>query len=96
METFSVMDFNHVSHRSHSSLPVSQNSNIPSTSSRIDFTAAAKIEGDESHVATIVLQPGEILRAESGAMVFMTEGVVSTYIHVTELIIVLVVGSKCF
>jgi hypothetical protein len=67
--------------RPDSSLPVSQNSNVPSVSSPIDFTAAAKIEGGESHVAIISLQPGEMLRAESGAMVFMTEGVVSKYIY---------------
>ena len=41
----------------------------------IDFDVAAKIQGEESHIATIELRPGEVLRAESGAMVFMTEGV---------------------
>jgi hypothetical protein len=44
----------------------------------IDFEVAAKIEGEESHVAIVDLRPGEVLRAESGAMLFMTEGVVST------------------
>jgi len=43
----------------------------------IDFQTQAVIEGEESHIATIQLQPGEALRAESGAMIFMTEGVVS-------------------
>jgi uncharacterized protein (TIGR00266 family) len=42
----------------------------------IDFRIAAKVEGEESHVATIELHPGEILRAESGAMLYMTQGVV--------------------
>lgn len=52
--------------------------NIPATehTKLIDFRIAAKVEGDESHVATIELQPGEILRAESGAMLYMTQGVV--------------------
>jgi hypothetical protein len=53
----------------------SSSSNLPST--LIDFQVAAKIEGKESHVATIELRPGETLRAESGAMLFMTEGIVS-------------------
>jgi Mitochondrial biogenesis AIM24 len=43
----------------------------------IDFQIAAKIVGDESHVAMVELRPGETLRAESGAMIFMTEGIVS-------------------
>lgn len=42
----------------------------------IDFWTAAKIEGEESHSAIIRLKPGERLRAESGAMLFLTEGVV--------------------
>ena len=43
----------------------------------IDFETQAKIEGDESHIAMVQLRPGEILRTEAGAMLFMTEGVVS-------------------
>jgi Mitochondrial biogenesis AIM24 len=43
----------------------------------IDFDVALKIVGDESHVAQIELRPGEMLRAESGAMLFMTGGIVS-------------------
>ena len=45
----------------------------------IDFTAASKIEGEESHIATITLHPGEVLRAESGSMIYMTEGVACKY-----------------
>ena len=45
----------------------------------IDFETHAKIEGEESHVAMVQLHPGEILRAEAGAMLFMTEGVVSEF-----------------
>ena len=36
----------------------------------IDFQIAAKIEGEESQIATIDLMPGETLRAESGSMLF--------------------------
>lgn len=43
----------------------------------IDFATQARIEGEESHVATVTLHPGEALRAEAGAMLYMTEGVVS-------------------
>jgi uncharacterized protein (TIGR00266 family) len=59
--------------------PVAGGDNIlPSTeyTQLIDFRIAAKVEGDESHVATIELHLGEILRAESGAMLYMTQGVV--------------------
>jgi uncharacterized protein (TIGR00266 family) len=59
--------------------PAGDSNNLPSTEPHthlIDFRIAAKVEGDESHVATIELHPGEILRAESGAMLFMTQGVV--------------------
>jgi Mitochondrial biogenesis AIM24 len=45
----------------------------------IDFDIAAKIDGEESHIATIELLPGETLRAESGAMLYMTDGVESMY-----------------
>ena len=42
---------------------------------QIDFSVSAKIEGEESQTATVRLRPGETLRAESGAMLFMTQGV---------------------
>lgn len=42
---------------------------------RIDFDVQAKIEGNESQIVTITLEPGQVLRAESGAMMYMTEGV---------------------
>lgn len=41
----------------------------------IDFAVSSKIEGEESQIATIQLRPGEKLRAESGAMLFMTQGI---------------------
>lgn len=53
----------------------------------IDFTAASKIEGDESHIATITLHPGETLRAESGSMIFMTEGVVCKYSCLLDIVL---------
>ena len=41
----------------------------------IDFDVASKVEGSESQIVTIDLAPGQILRAESGAMMYMTQGV---------------------
>jgi len=68
---------------SSSAIASDDNNNLPSKtpshdnlpSKPIDFAVASKIEGEESHIATIQLNPGETLRAESGAMVYMTEGV---------------------
>ena len=41
----------------------------------VDLQSSAKIEGEESQIATITLQPNQAVRAESGSMIFMTEGV---------------------
>lgn len=41
----------------------------------IDFDTASRIEGLESQIVTIALEPGQVLRAESGGMMYMTEGV---------------------
>ena len=41
----------------------------------LDLQASAKIEGEESQIATVTLKPGQVLRAESGSMIFMTRGV---------------------
>lgn len=41
----------------------------------VDFGTSAKIDGEESHVVTIELKPGECVRAESGSMIFMTESI---------------------
>lgn len=54
-------------------VPITNGSNLPTT--LIDFAISAKIEGEESQVAMVTLRPGEMLRAESGAMLFMTHGV---------------------
>jgi hypothetical protein len=43
--------------------------------SLITFGIASKIEGNKSQSLTVSLQPGEVLRAESGAMMYMTAGV---------------------
>ena len=53
--------------------PVGGEANLPAN--LIDFQVASKIEGEESHIATVNLRPGETLRAEAGAMLFMTDGV---------------------
>ena len=49
------------------------NKNVPAIP--IDFSTSSVIKGEESNVAFVTLKEGQILRAESGAMVFMTEGV---------------------
>jgi uncharacterized protein (TIGR00266 family) len=41
----------------------------------IDFDSASHIEGKECETVTIDLQPNQLLRAESGAMMYMTQGV---------------------
>ena len=41
---------------------------------RIDLQVAAKIEGEESQIVTVELRKGEKIRAESGSMIYMTEG----------------------
>mmetsp|Transcript_18580 Transcript_18580/g.50794 ORF Transcript_18580/g.50794 Transcript_18580/m.50794 type:complete len:521 (+) Transcript_18580:2-1564(+) len=41
----------------------------------IDWDTQCQIQGEESHVALIELKPGQVLRAESGAMRFLTDGV---------------------
>mmetsp|Transcript_8769 Transcript_8769/g.8894 ORF Transcript_8769/g.8894 Transcript_8769/m.8894 type:complete len:283 (-) Transcript_8769:1144-1992(-) len=41
----------------------------------IDFDVASKIDGSESQIVTINLEPGQVLRAESGSMLYMTAGV---------------------
>ncbi|EED90404.1 predicted protein [Thalassiosira pseudonana CCMP1335] len=41
----------------------------------IDFDIASSIEGKESQIVTIRLEPNQVLRAESGAMMYMTSGV---------------------
>ncbi|KAL7436852.1 hypothetical protein ACHAXH_005088 [Discostella pseudostelligera] len=41
----------------------------------IDFDTASTIEGKESQIVTIRLEKDQVLRAESGAMMYMTDGV---------------------
>jgi len=41
----------------------------------IDFDVNSKVEGNESQIVTVALEPGQVLRAESGAMMYMTDGV---------------------
>lgn len=57
-------------------------SNVPAKTSSdgvvgipIDFDVNSRVEGAESQILTVSLQPGQVLRAESGAMMYMTEGV---------------------
>ena len=41
----------------------------------VDFETASQIDGEESQVLTIELRPGQGVRAEAGAMVFMTDSI---------------------
>ncbi|KAL7514859.1 hypothetical protein ACHAXN_012269 [Cyclotella atomus] len=41
----------------------------------IDFTTSSVVTGEESQILEVKLKEGEMLRAESGAMLYMTEGV---------------------
>ena len=41
----------------------------------VDFDVASTIEGNESQIVTVELEPGQVLRAESGAMLYMTKDV---------------------
>lgn len=41
----------------------------------IDFDVQSKVDGKESQIVTVDLEPGQVLRAESGAMMYMTDGV---------------------
>jgi uncharacterized protein (AIM24 family) len=47
----------------------------PSETSPIDFTSFSTITGDESQILQVRLFPNQILRAESGSMLYMTDGV---------------------
>lgn len=72
-------------HRPFSSLPTpadtptpsESNSNLPQTLDQhahlqpIDFTTASQISGEESQILEVQLAPNQMLRAESGAMLYM-------------------------
>lgn len=66
---------------SSSSSEVARNSSLATTSSDgvigapIDFDVSSRIEGNESQIVTVELEPGQVLRAESGAMLYMSDGV---------------------
>lgn len=44
----------------------------------VDFRTSSRIDGEESQVLTIELSPGQGVRAEAGAMVFMTDSIEMT------------------
>lgn len=66
-------------HLSSLSAPATGNDVLTSTDGTvgrpIDFDVASRVEGNESQIVTIELEPGQVLRAESGAMMYMTDGV---------------------
>jgi len=62
------------------SIPPSDSNKLVSSSDGvvglpIDFDVASKIEGAESQIVTITLEPNQVLRAESGAMLYMSDGI---------------------
>ncbi len=68
--------------RCFSKLPEKPTSSLPAKTSKdgvvglpIDFDIQSKVEGNESQIVTINLEPDQVLRAESGAMMYMTENV---------------------
>ena len=68
--------------RCFSNLPEKPASSLPAKTSKdgvvglpIDFDIQSKVEGNESQIVTINLEPDQVLRAESGAMMYMTENV---------------------
>mmetsp|Transcript_9635 Transcript_9635/g.19941 ORF Transcript_9635/g.19941 Transcript_9635/m.19941 type:complete len:331 (+) Transcript_9635:68-1060(+) len=68
--------------RCFSNLPEKPASTLPAKTSKdgvvglpIDFDIQSKVEGNESQIVTINLEPDQVLRAESGAMMYMTENV---------------------
>ena len=71
-----------ITSRCFSSLPEKSKNNLPAQTSKdgvvgfpIDFDIQSKVEGSESQIVTIDLEPDQVLRAESGAMMYMTENV---------------------
>ncbi|GFH55684.1 hypothetical protein CTEN210_12160 [Chaetoceros tenuissimus] len=79
-----------ISPSSISSRYLSSSSNLPSQSQEnaltntqeskppavpINFNTSSKIQGEESQILEVKLKPNQTLRAESGAMLFMTDGV---------------------
>ena len=41
----------------------------------INFDTSSSVQGEESQILEVVLEPNQMLRAESGAMIYMTQGV---------------------
>ncbi|CAM9304558.1 unnamed protein product, partial [Ectocarpus sp. 13 AM-2016] len=41
----------------------------------LDFDMASKVEGQESQMVTFELEPGQVIRAEAGNLVFMEDGI---------------------
>mmetsp|Transcript_15181 Transcript_15181/g.22172 ORF Transcript_15181/g.22172 Transcript_15181/m.22172 type:complete len:484 (+) Transcript_15181:87-1538(+) len=70
----SNMTATHRSFSTNSQVPVTTDTNeralIP-----INFDVASKISGEESQIVEISLSPNQTLRAESGAMIYMTQNV---------------------
>jgi hypothetical protein len=75
-QTFSSSTNNLPSSNSTSNLPQQQTTSSDGVvATPINFDTSSTIEGNESQIVTISLEPNQVLRAESGAMMYMTDGV---------------------
>jgi len=72
-EATSVRTFSDITPTGDSSLKKTSSDGV--VGDPIDFNVASKIEGNESQIVTIALEPGQVLRAESGALMYMEDGV---------------------
>jgi len=70
-----LMNYRNKSSKSSSEIVKSTTSSDGITAIPIDFDLASRIEGKECQIVTVELQPNQVLRAESGAMMYMTQGV---------------------
>ena len=59
----------------HHTLQQQQELTVAPASPPIDFDRASTIVGAESHALLVQLEPGQVLQAETGAMLFMTTGI---------------------
>eukprot|EP00903_Cladosiphon_okamuranus_P007927 g7652.t1 len=58
-----------------SSAPVAVDQDHLALAKPLDFDMASKVEGQESQMVTFELEPGQVIRAEAGNLVFMEDGI---------------------
>mmetsp|Transcript_40270 Transcript_40270/g.56696 ORF Transcript_40270/g.56696 Transcript_40270/m.56696 type:complete len:242 (+) Transcript_40270:46-771(+) len=68
-----------------------------STANLVDLQTSAKIEGEETQIAIIKLQPGQTIRAESGSLIYMTPSIqMETTSNVSDAMKRLLTGQALF